>query len=261
MIRKKYTILTFIIGKNYEQLHEISQVQHDVEYILVTDDDTLVSKTWTIKVDQSLSRFSTPFEKCFWIRYHVFDYCSTDICITIDGSMGVIGSLDKLIDLFIAGNYDIGLMPHPLWANLKTEYSAWIQMRKYPIKNATIALELMKNANYDFSYNGLFQLCFSIKRKTALTKNIDEMTWQMLQNLSLRLGQFDRLDQTIFSFVMNLFFSFAKVLPVSEQVVRSYAIQWYWHNSNNPNMNIFYDINKPDIKWMFNKQVQCLYLL
>jgi len=60
---------------------------------------------------------------------------------------------------------------------------------------------------------------------------------------------------------MNKFFNSIKVLPVSEQIVRSYAIQWYWHNSNQPNMNIFYDISKEDKKFVFNEEVTCEYLI
>jgi hypothetical protein len=47
----KYTVLTFIFGKNYEKLHEVQEPAPDVEYLLVTDDDTLVSSTWKVIVD------------------------------------------------------------------------------------------------------------------------------------------------------------------------------------------------------------------
>lgn len=86
------------------------------------------------------------------------------------------------------------------------------------------------------------------------------MTMALLKYLSINQDKFERLDQTVFSFVMNRYFSHLKVLPVSEQIVRSCALTWYWHNSMNKNMNVFYDINKPDIKWMFNKEVECMYL-
>lgn len=82
----------------------------------------------------------------------------------------------------------------------------------------------------------------------------------LLKYLSISQESFERLDQTVFSFVINRYFSNLKVLPVSEQIVRSYALTWFWHKSNNKNMNIFYDISKPDMKWMFNNQVECIYL-
>lgn len=259
MNKHKYTILTFIIGKNYEKVHEIQNKQDDVEYLLITDDDELKSNTWKVIYDDELN--GSPFERCFQVRYNVFKYCSTDICITIDGSMQVKGSLDELVNMFESKPYDICLMPHPIWPDFVHEYNAWIKMRKYPRQNAQNFFDFLSKANYDLHYNGLFQLCFSIKRRTQLTSNIDNITMNLLQVLSRKLPEFERLDQTLFSYVMNAFFSDINVLPVSEQVVRSKAIQWYWHNSDQPNMNIFYDINKPDMKYMFNKLVECKYLI
>ena len=50
----KYTILSFIIGKNYERVHEIKNKQDDVEYLLITDDPELESDTWTVIIDRDL---------------------------------------------------------------------------------------------------------------------------------------------------------------------------------------------------------------
>lgn len=93
----KYSILTFIIGKGYEKVHEIVNKQDDVEYLLITDDSDLKSSTWKVIYDDNLMQYKTPFERCFRIRYNVFKYCNTDICITVDGSMHIKGTLDKLI--------------------------------------------------------------------------------------------------------------------------------------------------------------------
>ena len=82
---------------------------------MVTDDPDLKSKTWKVIYDEDLLKLKTPFERCFAVRYNVFKYCSTDICVTIDGSMEVSGSLDALIEKFNVGRYDFCLMPHPLW--------------------------------------------------------------------------------------------------------------------------------------------------
>lgn len=256
----KYSILTFIIGKGYEKVHEIVNKQDDVEYLLITDDSDLKSSTWKVIYDDNLMQYKTPFERCFRIRYNVFKYCNTDICITVDGSMHIKGTLDKLIQKFNSENYDICLMPHPIWSDFNTEYAAWINMRNYPIAQAWRAIKFFEDNKYDFNYRGLFQLCFSIKRRNQLTDNIDNMTFKCLQKISEN-GEFERLDQTVFSFVVNKYFNDIKVLPVSEQVVRSYAIQWYWHNSNNPNMNIFYDMNKEDKKFVFNQEIVCEYLI
>lgn len=256
----KYTVLTFIFGKNYEKLHEVQEPAPDVEYLLVTDDDTLVSSTWKVIVDHDYDGMSG-FEKCFRTRYNVFKYATTDICITIDGSVGCKAFPYKLLDEFERGTYDICLMPHPLWADFISEYNAWIRMRNYPVENAKRFFAFLADAKYDVRYKGLFQLCFSIKRRGKTTDDIDRMTFALLKYLSSPT-EFERLDQTVFSFVMNRYFNNLKVLPVSEQIYHDNPyFQWYWHGSDKPNNNIWYDAAKPDIKSIFNKDVECFYLL
>ena len=68
---KKYSVLTFIIGKGYEKVHEIENMQDDVEYLLVTDDPDLKSNTWKVTYDEDLLSFKTPFERCFRVRYKI----------------------------------------------------------------------------------------------------------------------------------------------------------------------------------------------
>ena len=257
----KYTILTFIIGKDYELLHEIQNKQDDVEYLLVTDDPDLRSSTWKVIYDESLLKLRPGFERCFDVRYNVFRYCSTDICVTIDGSVGVIGSLDLLVEEFESKGYSISLMPHPLWADFISEYQMWIKARNYPIENANRFIKFLNDSKYDASYKGLFQLCFSIKRRNETTQAIDCMTMSILKYLSIGQPQFERLDQTIFSYVMNRHFNHLKVLPVSEQIVRSKALCWFWHHSNVKNENWFMTLGQPDYKFVFNKQQLCYQLI
>lgn len=259
-LKKRYTVLSFIMGKGYEILHEIFQPQDDVEYLMITDDPNLKSSTWKVVFDEDLLKFKDGFERCFRVRYNVFKYCSTDICVTIDGSMEVTGSLDEIIDKFESEQHDICLMPHPLFSDFISEYKLWIEARKYPLENTKRFFKLLADAKYDPRYKGLFQICFSIKRRGEITKAIDDMTMALMQYLSIGQEKFERLDQTVFSFVMNRYFNHLKVLPVSEQVVRSKAIQWYWHKSQNKNLNAFYDINKSDMKYVFDKPVECMYL-
>ena len=123
---------------------------------MITDDPDLKSSTWKIIYDKDLLKLNPGFERCFAIRYNVFKYCSTNICITIDGSIEVVGSLDALIEKFNKNANDICLMPHPLWADFINEYNAWIKMRNYPVKNAKKFFNFIERAKYDINYKGLF---------------------------------------------------------------------------------------------------------
>lgn len=47
----RYSVLTFIIGRGYEKVHELLHKQDDVDYVLVTDDPSLASSTWRVVCD------------------------------------------------------------------------------------------------------------------------------------------------------------------------------------------------------------------
>lgn len=253
----EYTVLCYIINK-YEVVHEILEKDPKAEYILVTDDPTLKSDTWKVVYDASLEGLST-FDKCYAIRFNLFKYATTDVCVYIDANILVKKPLEPLIQLFNGRCYDMCLMPHPLRATFYPEYCAWVNGRNYPAKQANKFFKMLADSHYDPEYKGLFQGCFKIVRRGKINDDFERLTMAFLKYLGTE-KEIERLDQTVYTYVLNYYFSNIKVLPVSEQILRSPYMQWYWHNSNNPNMNIFYDINKPDLKWMFNKHVECLYL-
>lgn len=259
MKKPECTVLTFIFGKNYETLRELEQKTDGIEYILVTDDEDLKSSTWNVVVDHDLDGLP-PFEKCFRVRYNPFKYCSSDVCMMIDGSIHMKKFPHALLEKFNDGKYDICLMPHPFWADFCKEYSAWIQMRGYDANDARKFFNFLHTSNYDPNYLGLFQLNFTMRRRTKLTDDIDQMTWAFIKYLSTE-EKFERLDQTIFTFVMNRYFNNIKVLPVSEQILHDNDfMQLHWHATWKKNDNKGYDPSKPDMKYMFNKLVECTYI-
>ena len=52
---KKYSVLTFNVG-GYEIIHEITKeaINQEIEYIYVTDDETIKSDTWTVVYEHNL---------------------------------------------------------------------------------------------------------------------------------------------------------------------------------------------------------------
>lgn len=107
----KYSVLTYIIN-DYEPVRETVNKDPDVEYILVTDNPNIKSDTWTVIYDESLLKMKV-FERCYYVRYNPFKYCSSDIVIKIDGSMKLVGSLDRLVDKFNEDNSDFATVVHP----------------------------------------------------------------------------------------------------------------------------------------------------
>lgn len=254
-MKKRYSVLTYIVC-NYEIVHEIGEKDPEAEYILVTDDPKLKSDTWTVVVDTGLQ--GSPFDKCFTIRYNSFKYCNTDICIRVDGSVRILHSLKPIIDTFIEGGYDACLMPHPVHDRFKDEYKLWIKIRNYPKSQADRCIASMAERGYDFNYRGLFQECFSIFHKGELASTIDRETFTYIKELGQE-GKIERLDQIPWSFIMNTRHSDMKLMLVGEQILRSYYMQWYRHNSDTPqiNLNGFGGVEE---HYVFNKKESCLYI-
>ncbi len=256
-MKYRYTVLTYDIG-NYEILREIGEKDPEAEYIWVTDDKTQTSDTWTVVYDESLEGMH-PLDKCYSIRFNAFKYCHSDICLRIDSSIWVRKSLKPLIDIFENGQYDMALMPHPVRDNFIEEYKVWVDVRGYDPKQAERWINDLREKGYDFNYKGMFQLSFWIQRRNQETLELNRKTLEYMKELGTD-GVADRIDQIAFSYLVNTYHSDLKILPVSEQILRSYYMQWYEHKSLIPNLFMFYDFSKDNERYMFNQKVKCLYL-
>ena len=250
----QYTVLTYIFD-GYEKVHEIKQKDPRAEYILVTDDQNLHSKTWNVVYDPSLSSLST-FDKCYEVRFHPFNYAKTDVVVRIDGSIGIKKSLRNIVDVFNEGKYDRCMMIHPNRDNIAKEYDIWVQYRAYPVKQAAHCLMAMEHLGYDFSYKGMFQGCFEIVRKSEVNEQLNGLTFHLLKYLGID-GKIERLDQTVTSFVTNhLFDQRLKVMPVSQTLITSGEyMQWYLHNSDAP----IQDVTPRVEPFLFNEPCDVLF--
>lgn len=230
---KKYSVLTYIIGE-YEIVQEIEEKDPDAEYILITDNPRVSSKTWNVYHINFPQNTST-FDRCYAIRFNPFKYCTTDICLRIDGSIRIKKSTKKIIDDFISSGADMALMIHPERNTFVPEYNQWIKTRGYPLSEAKKCLYFMAKCGYNLTYKGLYQGCFNITKKNKICDDVNRMTYSFLKFLG-NDTHIQRICQTIWSFVINRFFSDTlKVFPVTEDLItHSNYFQWYMHRSNTP---------------------------
>ena len=254
----KYTVLTFIFN-NYEKLHEVVDPDPEAEYLLITDDPELKSATWRVVYDPELDGLS-PFDKAFRVRYGLFKYAATDICVCIDGSVQIKKNFSHLIADFIAGNYDIAMMSHAERDRFADEYAVWMHFRNYPASQRDKFFRMLQNANYDLNFRGLYVSGFRIWRRTKLCADIDRMVMALLTMLGDENG-IERLDQTVFSFVLNTFFRDINFMALSFQVVVSDYMQLCRHKSDEPNFDVRFNTAYPDVHYVFNRPTLCRYLL
>lgn len=217
---------------NYEIMREPQEVDPECEYIYVTDNPAYKNQTkfWKVIVDDDLKNMST-FDKCYNVRFNLFKYATTPVCIYVDGSIQIHKSLRKFYDDFMNSKADIGLNIHPSSYNLPQEYGEWVKRRNYPVAQAEKCLHAFQAMGYNFDFKGLFQGTCRICKNTNLNRQIDDATLTLLRMLGTN-GIIERLDQTVYTFIVNHAFKDIKIFPFSQQVFQSNYMHWCFHNSN-----------------------------
>ena len=248
--KPKYTVLTYIFN-DYEIVHEIGEKDPEAEYLLITDDKNLQSLTWTVVYDESLTKMSA-FGRNYFVRLHPFRYAHTDVVVRMDGSIGLRKPLTALVQAFNDGKYDRCLMIHPDRNTFVEEVDVWCKTRDYSLKVAARFLNMAEQMGYKLKYKGLYQGCFEIVRKGEINRDINNLTYGLMQYTGG--DDIDRLDQHVTSLVINHFFSSKlKAMTVSEALVTDGKLmQWYYHKSDNP-IQMKHDTIQPVL---FNKPCQ-----
>ena len=229
---KRYSVLTFNFG-GHEVLREVQHKSPNAEYIYVTDDRSITSRTWDVRyVDNPYPE--DVFYACWQVRYNPFDFATTDIVLKIDGSIEVLDKTDEIIDYFDKdGGYDVCLLIHSLRYSVREEYDEWCNTRGYSRHQANRAMDYMAERGYDVcGYHGLYQTGLMIQRRNSLNHQLNQAIFSATKDLAEAGKQVDRLDQTIGSFIINTQFENSlKVMAVDERIVHSKYFRWYRHGT------------------------------
>lgn len=255
----KFTVLT-LITNNYEPVREIPNMSPDVEYLLVTDNKDTKSDTWTIVYEPAIDNdWMTPQEKIFYIKWNkLFDYCHSDYVLRIDGAISLDKPLDYVLQQFIDGNYDIGIMLHSLRDNCILEYNEWEAHRNNDVRFKNNFIKYCNENYYDLNTPGLVQTTCMFYRKSDITKRlVSDVYNTMKQYDSLK----DKNDQCWFTAVLYKYFDNLKCQYLSEQAMHSDYMMWRVHGG--PGICVLRDfyIDKEPAKFnIFNNIVSVNYL-
>lgn len=226
----KYSVLTFVFG-TYEKLRDVNcEIESDVEYVCVTDNENLKSDTWKIIVDHDLDDKGV-FDKCFSVRYNPFKYINSDTCVRIDGSIGIFKSLTPLIDAFNKSGCDACFMLHPYRDNIIVEYNTWIKYRNFPFERAEKHVNFLTRIGYDFNKRGMIEIGFNICKKTKLTDDINRVMYSTMKYLGDE-NDIDRLDQTVITAILDRYFPDINIFFVGEDIIHSDYMKWFAHNTD-----------------------------
>jgi len=248
---KKYAILTYIFN-DYENVKEPLEISDNCEYVLITDDRNIKSDVWKIKYLPSDIEKLDGFTKTYYVKYHPFEFVSTDVVFVFDSSIQIKKSLDYIYYKFIESNCDICLSIH--WAENTpfNEFKYWIRSRNYSYIQAVKNKLFLEKIGLKEDYKSYFEAGFKICKRNNVDSNLlNEFTYESLLKIGVD-GNCDRLDQTIFAGYINVMFNNLKIYPVTHQIIQSDYLQFCKHKSNIP---IYVKINYNNL-WLFNKKIK-----
>lgn len=261
----KYTIITAIFG-DYDILHEPEIVDTNCTYICFTDNINRLKKllpentAWTIKEiqDPEVLKIDNPRSKVYYIRYHLFKYCTTYYCIWLDSAYLIRKSLFPFVKPLINDKYEIGTMVY--YNEFDTVYknsNLWKDIDNPAIANCLdIIFKFLKNNNYPFEYRGMFVASMRVCKNT----NVNQMICNDTYNLLISLHKDFYLDEFVYSYILNTKYNNLKIFPINNYINHSDYLMAFNHNSNEFRYGkykyptIYNNIKRRD--YMFNKEIE-----
>lgn len=220
-----YSVLT-VNTNHYEKIHEVQNPNPNVEYICVTDDETLTSETWKIV-----------YVKDVWflyVKHHVFEFVSTDVCLWLDGSYQITDDpTNDFVIPFIKSDKEMMISIHESRTNVFDELCQWWNYRGIPdenIKALNNILILNKMSGHDI----LFQTsCFLVKNTESVRK-IYEHVVNIEKACSVVAPYRD--DQVITSLcIAKLYPNWDKLVLMNfEKTSNNKYFHWCLHGTNSP---------------------------
>lgn len=179
----KYAVITYMFG-SYELLREPEAPSKDIEYLCLTDHDTLKSNTWKPVYLTGETSGMTPEQKCMLAKTTFINYTDADVVVSIDGSVKMKKYFKQLIDWFIGLDKDMGVCLHPERDSLMEELEVWKKDRKLDQKYIGTFVSHAEKEGFDVNTKGLIEGTFIIvkrnERTLAMYKKYNELMCNIL---------------------------------------------------------------------------------
>ena len=171
-----------------------------------------------------------------YVRYHPFEFVSTDTCLYIDGSILVVDGVkltEVIIEPFMNGNFIYGIMPNrnQVSCTIQQDIDIWENNRNVsPMICNKIRKYIKKN---DYNVLGMLQSGFLMYKKCQDCDIINNTTWELCHLWSYNGNNVDRNNQVDLSYTINkLHYKSDRIFRVSALMLNSCVLQIFHHGSD-----------------------------
>ena len=266
---KKYTVLSFNFN-GYDKIREPKIIDPEAEYIFITDrkppepsqmetilGDTVTDSKWDIRINPTLAN-TNPIYASYYVRYHPFEFASTDTVVVVDASIQINDSLAPIVEAFLVSNADYS----PMINDYKTDEDKMRQFRDR-LRRVTQA-DVDEMAKYIASvgqtgWRGTIGCAFAIFKKTSVASELLSTVWAKLLELGYS-GIPNRMDEIVLHKELYAFAKRIRLFITSIQMVQSTYMTYCKHNSNEPIApyanydQMYYICNMPVSPFRFSKE-------
>lgn len=226
-MKPRYTILSFNFG-GYDILREPKVVDPQAEYIFVTD-RPVKSSRWKVVIDPKLVN-RHPVYSSYYVRYHPFEYASTDTVITVDASIQINDSLAPIVGEFLPHEYAV------LLTNYRTDEMKMEQWLNNPPRisqeDAGRITAFVKKVQQE-NWRGSIGRAFIAQRNTPTVNRFNRHVWRYLLALG-KYGVPNRQDEIIAHKLLNSYMGKMDLLAVSVQLIQSSYMTYCVHKTTRP---------------------------
>lgn len=261
---KKYAVITFLFGKDYEILREIPQNALDtsIEYICFTNILDLKSDTWKIKYIKFTSHKKSKWsnrQQYYYMKYNFIDYIPTDIdyILRIDASIQIKNNPISYLQYFDNTNKLLGISLHSIRNNNIDEYNTWIKIRKLNPYYKENYIYTCNKLNFDINTTGCIETtCLFLKNNNK----VKEILHKTIDNILRYQENKDDVEQIWFTFTI------LKYYPNNDDYIFFYKrsayignniLQMCYHGNNVEILEPFLYIvnNENDLYMQFNNKL------
>lgn len=236
---EKICVYTAITG-NYDNLHEIENVEKGIDYYCFTNNKNIKSSTWKIIYVEDESLSNVKLARKIKILGHPLINEKYDILVWIDGAVVFRKKVKDFIKTYLSKNDLIAAFSHSVRNSIKDEAYECVRCGKETVENVNKILDYYNSEHYKFD-NGLIESTVYIKRTN---NTVLEKTMKLWFDMVLEYSKRDQL-----SFNYAIYKTGLKVKWINEKVFANDWFEWISHVSEKEikNYRVYFETGKYDI--------------
>lgn len=177
----KYSVLTCIFD-DYEMVREVINPDPDVEYVLITDDPTLTSNTWNIKLQDSFFEGMSGYARAAYVKYHPFEFIDSDVFLWVDGSIQITDNFsNSIMQPFIDSEFELLEMINTISDTGDWEINRWLNNETHGFNKEQSNLIERLFPNEPWMDAMMVQTTIYGGKNTRLCNLVNNRTWDSMR--------------------------------------------------------------------------------